>query len=114
MASVDAGGFDVQVCYALPDRQTLLTVHVALGATVHDAIKASGVVEQHGEIDLTVQKVGVWGKVQSLDTALAPRDRIEIYRPLTVDPKVARQRRVHKARAAGTVEGRKWKNKDAR
>jgi hypothetical protein len=59
-------------------------------------------------------KVGIFGKLTTLDAPLADHDRVEIYRPLIVDPKVARQRRVEKTRRAGSVEGRKWLHKDSR
>ena len=48
------------------------------------------------------------------DAVLADHDRVEIYRPLLVDPKVSRQRRVEKTRKAGSIEGRRWQNKDSR
>jgi putative ubiquitin-RnfH superfamily antitoxin RatB of RatAB toxin-antitoxin module len=105
---------NVEVCYALPRQQSLIGVRLALGATVRDAIDASGILARHPEIDLSVQRVGVFGKVRALDAPLADHDRVEIYRPLTVDPKLARQRRVEKARKSGSVEGRKWLPKDSR
>ncbi|MGU7780349.1 RnfH family protein [Burkholderia sp. PU8-34] len=104
----------IEVCYALPDRQTLIPVTLPDGATVREAIDASGVLALHPEIDLAQAKTGVFGKLAPLDAVLADHDRVEIYRPLTVDPKVARQRRVEKSRRAGSVEGRKWMHKDAR
>jgi uncharacterized protein len=104
----------VQVCYALPDRQTLIDVDVPDGATVRDAIDASGVLARHPEIDLTTQKTGIFGKLAPLGAPLAAHDRVEIYRPLVVDPKLARQRRVDKTRREGSIEGRKWQNKDSR
>ncbi|HVE06361.1 MAG TPA: RnfH family protein [Paraburkholderia sp.] len=104
----------VEVCYALADRQTLIALELPQGATLRQAIDASGVLQRHPEIDLTKQKVGVFGKVKTLDTALADHDRVEIYRPLIVDPKLARQRRVDKTRKEGSVEGRKWLPKDSR
>lgn len=104
----------IDVCYALPDAQTLIGVQLAPGATVQQAIEASGVLARHPEIDLTKQKVGVYGKLKALDTVLADHDRVEIYRPLLVDPKLARQRRVDKTRKEGSIEGRKWQNKDSR
>jgi len=63
------------------------------GATVHDALLASGVLERHPEIDLQAQKVGVWGKLRALDAPLREGDRVEVYRPLKVDPKEARRQR---------------------
>jgi uncharacterized protein len=62
-------------------------------ATVHDALKASGLLERHPEIDLQAQKVGVWGKLRALDAPLREGDRVEVYRPLKVDPKEARRQR---------------------
>jgi putative ubiquitin-RnfH superfamily antitoxin RatB of RatAB toxin-antitoxin module len=56
----------------------------------------------------------VFGKLAPLDAPLADHDRVEIYRPLIVDPKLARQRRVDKTRREGSIEGRKWMHKDAR
>ncbi|WP_244813627.1 RnfH family protein [Caballeronia sp. Lep1P3] len=105
----------IDVCYGLPGGDNFFA-HVDLGdgATVQDAIAASGVLAAHPEIDLTTQKVGVFGKLKTLDAALADFDRVEIYRPLKVDPKTARQRRVEKTRKAGSIEGRKWQSKDSR
>jgi len=104
----------IDVCYALPDAQTLIAVELAPGATVRQAIDASGILARHPEVDLAKLKVGIYGKIRPLDAALTDHDRVEIYRPLIVDPKAARQRRVDKTRKAGSVEGRKWQNKDSR
>jgi uncharacterized protein len=104
----------IDVCYALPGSQTLLSVELAPGATVRQAIDASGILERHPEIDRSKLKVGVYGKLRPLDAVLADHDRVEIYRPLIVDPKAARQRRVDKSRKSGSIEGRKWLPKDSR
>jgi putative ubiquitin-RnfH superfamily antitoxin RatB of RatAB toxin-antitoxin module len=104
----------VEVCYALPDAQTLIVVELPAGATVQQALDASGILKRFPSIDLNTQKVGVFGKLKALDTVLADHDRVEIYRPLLVDPKVSRQRRVEKTRKAGSIEGRRWLNKDSR
>jgi uncharacterized protein len=104
----------VEVCYALAGAQTLLTVELPAGATLQQAIDASGILQRFPSIDLNTQKVGVFGKLKPLDTVLADHDRVEIYRPLLVDPKVSRQRRVEKTRKAGSIEGRRWLNKDSR
>ncbi|MEJ2768139.1 RnfH family protein [Mycetohabitans sp. B46] len=105
---------EVQVCYALPDTQTLVDLRLPSGATLREAIEASGIVAMHPQIDLAQQRVGVFGRIRALDSVLENGDRVEIYRPLTVDPKLARQRRVDKARNSGSLEGRKWRAKDAR
>jgi putative ubiquitin-RnfH superfamily antitoxin RatB of RatAB toxin-antitoxin module len=98
----------VQVCYALAERQTLVDLEVPAGSTLEQAIAASGVLRMHPEIDLGVQRVGVFGKLRDLAEVLAAGERVEIYRGLQVDPKTARQRRVAKTRRAGSIEGRKW------
>ncbi len=99
---------EVEVCYALAGHQTLLQVKLPADATVQQAIEASGLLKLHPEIDLSKQKVGIFGKLKSLQTALMMHDRVEIYRPLKIEPKLARQQRVAKARAGGSKEGRKW------
>ena len=104
----------IEVCYALPDGQTLIPVRLPEGATVQAALDASGILQRYPQIDLAQQKVGVFGKLRPLDTVLADHDRVEIYRPLIVDPKAARQRRVEKTRKEGSIEGRKWQHRDSR
>jgi putative ubiquitin-RnfH superfamily antitoxin RatB of RatAB toxin-antitoxin module len=104
----------IEVCYALPHEQTLIRLELPQGATLRQAIDASGILARHPDIDRTKQKTGVFGKLKPLDAVLADHDRVEIYRPLIVDPKVSRQRRVEKSRREGSVEGRKWLPKDSR
>ncbi len=113
-ANLSSNSLSIEVCYALPDVQTVIDVQLPAGSTVQQAIDTSGILTRHPEIDLTKLKVGVYGKLKPLDAALADHDRVEIYRPLVVDPKLARQRRVDKSRKAGSIEGRKWQNKDSR
>lgn len=109
-----SGSLNIEVCYALADAQTLIALTLPAGATVRDAIDASQIAVQHPEIDPATAKIGIFGKLTTLDATLADHDRVEIYRPLIVDPKLARQRRVEKTRRAGSVEGRKWLHKDSR
>jgi len=82
----------VGIAYALPKRQTWLTVEVPDGATIREAIDSSGILAQFPDIDLERQKVGVFGKVSALDTKLEEGDRVEIYRALTADPKTIKSR----------------------
>jgi hypothetical protein len=89
-------GIRVQVCFARPDLQILHDLRVQPGATVEDAIRRSGVLLDAPEIDLTVCRIGIHGKLKTLDTALRDRDRIEIYRPLIADPKESRRKRAEK------------------
>jgi uncharacterized protein len=104
----------IEVCYALPNEQALIPVELPEGSTLQQALDASGILKRFPQIDLAQQKVGVYGKLKPLDTVLADHDRVEIYRPLIVDPKAARQRRVEKTRKEGSIEGRKWQNRDSR
>ena len=82
----------VGIAYALVKRQVWMTVDVPDGSSVRDAIDRSGVLTQFPEIDLSQQKVGVFGKVVALDSKLEEGDRVEIYRPLTADPKALKAR----------------------
>ncbi|HEY8905318.1 MAG TPA: RnfH family protein [Rhodoferax sp.] len=76
----------VSVTYALPERQVWQDVEVTEHATVRDAIEASGIQRAFPNLDLSVQKVGVFSKLVSLEARLEPGQRIEIYRPITADP----------------------------
>ena len=86
----------IEICYATPERQWLLTLEVEQGTTLHQAIEASGILRQASEIDLSVWRVGIFGKLKPLDTVLRPHDRVEIYRPLKADPMTSRRRRAAK------------------
>ena len=96
MTTEDA--FTVEVVYALPDQQVLLSLDLPTGSTVKSAIELSGIIEQFPEIDLSRNRVGIFGKVCLLDQPLGPGDRVEIYRPLIHDPMEARRRRAKKNR----------------
>jgi putative ubiquitin-RnfH superfamily antitoxin RatB of RatAB toxin-antitoxin module len=90
----------VTVCYATPTSEFLRELQVAPGATIREAIDASGVLGEFPEIDLAAQPVGLYGKKQALDTILREHDQVEIYRPLVADPKESRRRRAqHKVAA---------------
>lgn len=81
-----------------PGRETFVDVDVSPGSTVADAIDASGLRAQYVTFDFESAPTGIWGKPVPRDRALMARDRVEIYRPLSVDPKVARVRRAAKKR----------------
>ena len=86
--------FDVEVVYALPAEQMVLRLRVVQGATVELAIHQSGLLQRYAEINIAIARIGVFGRMVLLNTLLKAGDRIEIYRPLTVEPKEARRRRV--------------------
>lgn len=94
----------VEVAYALPRQQTLLTVRVKLDATVSQAIAQSGILKKFPELDLATLKAGVYGKAVKLDAGLRANDRIEIYRALLADPKEVRKRRAAEGKSAGKEE----------
>ena len=71
-------------------------VDVETGATALAAIRASGLLERFAEIDISSQSIGVWGRVCALETRLHEGDRVEIYRPLVLDPKEARRQRARR------------------
>lgn len=96
----DADLIPVEVAYALPDRQTLLRLDVPAGTTLADAVRRSGVLEAHPEIDLTSAKTGIFGHHAPSDHVLRSGDRVEIYRPLIADPKAARRKRARQAKDA--------------
>lgn len=88
----------VEVAYAEPRRQFLRRIEVPAAATVADAILASGVERECG-IDASALGVGVWSRPAARDARLRDGDRVELYRPLRVDPKEARRRRAERAPA---------------
>lgn len=83
----------VVVAYALPHRYFLKTLHLVENTTVESAIKQSGVLETFPDIDLNKNKLGIFGRAVKGDDILQDGDRIEIYRPLLVDPKEIRRKR---------------------
>lgn len=94
----------VTVLYSPAPREVLeWAVAVDPGATVAQAIEGSGLPQARPGFDWRGASVGVWGRKSGLDAALRDGDRIEVYRPLQVDPKLARRERFVRqgARTAG-------------
>lgn len=91
--NTDSEEMIVEVAYALPTQQVILPVKVPVGTNAEAAIQASGVLAKFPEIDLAVNKIGVFGKLSKLDAELRHLDRVEIYRPLIADPKEVRRQR---------------------
>ena len=84
---------EIEVVYAKADHQALVAVSLDEGATVEQAINASGLLQQFSEMDLASQQVGVFGQSRRLEDQLKNGDRVEIYRPLLQDPMEARRKR---------------------
>ncbi|WER47400.1 RnfH family protein [Cupriavidus sp. WKF15] len=98
----------ISVCYAKPDSVFLKELDVPAGTTIAAAIVGSGLQQACPEVDPSTMRVGIYGKLKTPDTVVRAGDRVEVYRPLTADPKTARRRRVQKTRESGTREGQKW------
>ena len=83
----------IEVVYALPTKQQLISLKLPPGSTVRQAIDASGLLLKHPEIDLSKNRIGVFAKLTKPDALLRDHDRVEIYRPLIADPKEVRKQR---------------------
>jgi len=94
----------VEVAYALPMKQTIVALSLEAGSTVEQAIRRSGILARHPEIDLAHCKVGVYGHVVALDAAVTEGARIEIYRPLLIDPREMRRQRAEQAKQQGRAD----------
>ncbi|MCZ8857822.1 RnfH family protein [Escherichia albertii] len=92
-----SGKIAVEVAYALPERQYLQRVKLQEGATVEEAIRASGLLELRTDIDLAKNKVGIYSRPATLSDIVHDGDRVEIYRPLIADPKELRRQRAEKS-----------------
>ncbi|OGI44899.1 MAG: RnfH family protein [Candidatus Muproteobacteria bacterium RBG_16_64_11] len=101
MANADLRPLGVEVVYATHTRQRLVELTVAPGTTVAEAIAASGILREFPEIDLRVNRVGIFGQLARLGDVVQAGDRVEIYRPLQADPKEARRQRARKAGKRG-------------
>ncbi|MGB8518315.1 MAG: RnfH family protein [Gallionella sp.] len=90
---------NIEIVYALTHEQTLLKQAMPSGATVAEAVNASGILAKHPEIDLAKNKFGIFGKLTKTDAVLRDKDRVEIYRPLIADPKEVRRQRAEEGKA---------------
>jgi len=88
---------NVEVVYALPEEQSLLTVNTSSQATIKDVIVKSGILEHYPELaeqfESEKMEVGIFGKLSKMNQSVRDKDRIEIYRPLIADPKEVRKKR---------------------
>jgi putative ubiquitin-RnfH superfamily antitoxin RatB of RatAB toxin-antitoxin module len=97
MAEVDV--IDVEVAYAEADKQVIVPLQVPVGTSAGEAVRRSGLAEQFPDMDSNTAAIGVFGIPVSPCAPLAQGDRVEIYRPLQVDPKEARRQRAARSRA---------------
>lgn len=104
MASFADEMISIEVAYALPDKQKIVTLKVAKGTSVKDAALAAKMEEHFPGLDVATSKLGVFGKLVAKPEAeeIKAGERIEIYRPLIADPRASRQKRADKKEAAAT------------
>jgi putative ubiquitin-RnfH superfamily antitoxin RatB of RatAB toxin-antitoxin module len=96
----------VKVMYALPSGQFIVDVDAPEGVTAEEAVRLSGLLEKHPEIDLSVNKLGMFAKLVKADQVLQEGDRVEIYRPLPKKPRDAHASDDKKARIRAKKEAR--------
>ena len=96
--------FDVEIVFALPDRQLLKSVRVACGETVADVVAKSGLREDFPEFEIDSLALGIWGHEVDRTRPIKEGDRIEIYRPLEMDPREARRQLALSGRTMGSSE----------
>ncbi|MTI15114.1 RnfH family protein [Sansalvadorimonas verongulae] len=96
----------VEVAYALPERQKIISLLVPEGTTLYQAAELSGICDDFPELDLASAKMGIFGRAvpKPAEQAMKSGERVEIYRPLIADPKEVRRKRAEKAKAAKAAE----------
>ena len=94
----------VEVAYALPHKQAIIAVKVNEGATAYEAVLQSGICQKFEQIDADNDSMGLFGKAirDPKKEVLKTGDRVEIYRPLQIDPKASRLQRAEKAKKEKT------------
>lgn len=91
----------VEVAYALPERQTLIALEVAIGTTALDAVLCSGLLREHPALVVGQLRLAVFGRVVTPAQVLRAGDRVEVLRPLQADPKEVRRRLAAQGKAMG-------------
>jgi putative ubiquitin-RnfH superfamily antitoxin RatB of RatAB toxin-antitoxin module len=86
-----SGSINIEVVFALPDRQKLVSLSIDQACTVKEAILKSGIADEFPDQDIFSCSVGIWGRAVQEDQSLREGDRIEIYRSLLIDPRSARR-----------------------
>ena len=89
MAASDS--INIEVVFALPDRQELVSLSINHACTVREAILKSGIADEFPDQDIISCSVGIWGRAAQEDQLLRDGDRIEIYRSLLIEPRSARR-----------------------
>jgi putative ubiquitin-RnfH superfamily antitoxin RatB of RatAB toxin-antitoxin module len=88
----------IEIAYAEPQRGIVKTLHLPPGSRVADALRLAALDPDFTGVDLANSALGIFGRLTRSDQALKEGDRVEIYRPLAADPKIARRARAQQAR----------------
>ncbi|MDH3533118.1 MAG: RnfH family protein [Gammaproteobacteria bacterium] len=102
--SLTITSISVEVAFATPGSQSLLTVTLQRGATAHDAIEQSGLRDRYPAIEFDGLPIGIWGQVVNRDRPVRDGDRVEIYRELNIDPREARRQLARIGRTMSDTE----------
>jgi putative ubiquitin-RnfH superfamily antitoxin RatB of RatAB toxin-antitoxin module len=94
---------NIEVACATEVKQKVISLQVPEGTRLADAVARSGIADEFPELDMSISKMGVFGQVESQDRVLAEGDRVEIYRPLLINP---RQARLNRAAASKQNKGK--------
>lgn len=95
----------VEVVLGLPERQQLMSVEIAADTSCDEAISLSGIYDSFPDLDLAEVPVAIWGRPVNRDHPLKEGDRIEMLRPLAIDPREARRKRALVGQFMGGVNG---------
>jgi putative ubiquitin-RnfH superfamily antitoxin RatB of RatAB toxin-antitoxin module len=90
-----AARFEVEVVCAMSDQQLAVAIEVPAGTSLRHAVERSRILEQLPPLALDGIRFGIHGELRDPDTLLKAGDRVEIYRPMTADPRALRRRRAH-------------------
>jgi putative ubiquitin-RnfH superfamily antitoxin RatB of RatAB toxin-antitoxin module len=96
--------YTIEVVYALLKKQISKKVKIKENSTINDCICLSMILLDYPEIDLTINKVGIYNQVKKLDEIVKDGDRVEIYRPLIANPKEVRRKRAQKQKEQGIIK----------
>jgi putative ubiquitin-RnfH superfamily antitoxin RatB of RatAB toxin-antitoxin module len=96
-------GVQIEVACATPARQTVLQVSVPPGTTARRAVNVSAIADDFPDLDIEACRLGVWGEVVPDDRRVVTGDRVEIYRPLAMDPRDARRQRAAAGQTMGPI-----------
>lgn len=99
MAGTEARLLEVEVVYARPERQSLIALQVPEGCTAAEAVARSGLLQQCPELALELPPLAIFGRLVAADAVLRAGDRVELLRPLQLDPKERRRAQVRAVRA---------------